>query len=64
MSITSIYCKAMGRNVVEHIKDYLEDNSLLSNKYFGFRAGCDTIEQLLLVYCDVAKWVDSEKKNK
>ena len=45
---------------VEYISDYLEDNYLLPNKQVGFRTGCVTVEQLL-VYSDVAKWVDSGK---
>ena len=51
----------MERIVVGHIRDYLEDNHLVSNKQFGFRAGCATIKQLVLVFGDVPKWVDSGK---
>ena len=61
LAFTSIYCKTMDRIVVEDIRDCLEDNHLLSNKQFGFRAGGGTIEQVLLVYSDVLKWVDCGK---
>ena len=39
---------------MEKIWDYLEDNNLLSIRQFGFRYSRGTVEQLLLVYCDVA----------
>ena len=50
VSLTSARCKTMERVVAEKIRDYLEVN-LLSSRQFD----------LLLVYCDVAKWVDDGK---
>ena len=61
VSLTSVCCKTMERVVAEKIWDYLEDNNLLSSRQFGFRSSRGTVEQLLLVYCDVAKWVDDGK---
>jgi len=55
VSFTSVCCKTIERVVVEKIWDYLEDNNLLSSRQFGFRSSRGTVEQLLLVYCDVAK---------
>ena len=39
------------------IGDYLEANSLLSSRQFGFRYSRSTVEQLLQAYCYVTKWV-------
>ena len=33
----------------------------MTSRQFGFRSIRGTVEQLLLVYCDVAKWVDEVK---
>ena len=34
---------------------------MFSSRQFSFRSRRDFIEQLLLVYCGVAKWVDEDK---
>ena len=41
--------------------DYLDANNFLSTKQFGFRSSRNTVEQLLLVYCDIAKLVNEGK---
>ena len=61
VSLTSISCKSMERILASHILSFLEDNHLLADSQFGFRKAHSTVDQLLLVYGEVAKWVDSGK---
>ena len=42
-----------------HLYAYLEDNTLISSKQFGFENRHSTVEQLLLSYDDMTKMVDS-----
>lgn len=58
ISLTSVPCKTMERLISKHIYTYLDDHSILSDHQFGFRSGRSTIDQLLLVYEDVSKYVD------
>ena len=58
ISLTSVACKVMERIIHKGLSDYLEENAILSNDQFGFRAGRSTEDQLLLVYDRVTKWVD------
>ena len=58
ISLTSVCCKSMERIVAGHIENYLEANGLLECGQFGFRKGRSTEDQLLLVYCEVARLVD------
>ena len=41
--------------------DYLEQKEILSDKQFGLRQGRGMENQLLLVYSEVAEWVDERK---
>ena len=58
ISLTSVPCKVLERIIVDHLNSYLEDASLLSEHQFGFRSGRSTMDQLLLVYDEISKWVD------
>ena len=58
ISINSVCGKELERFLYTHLCDYLESNSLLSDRQFGFRSGRSTIDQLLLVYNAVSKVVD------
>ena len=59
VSMTSMPCKVMERILVDHIVEYLEENSLLANGQFGFRQGRGVEDQLLLMYGEVVNRVDS-----
>ena len=48
----------MEKVVVKCLREYLEANSILSRNQFGFRPGRSTMEQLLLVYDNVAEVID------
>ena len=58
VSLTATCCKIMERVVVEHIVNYLEANSVLSDRQFGFRQGHSAEDQLLRTYGDVVACVD------
>ena len=58
VSLTSVSCKTMERLITQHLTGYLEDSALLDVNQFGFRAGRSTMDQLLLVYAEVSKFVD------
>ena len=53
ISLTSVPCKCLERIICQQLTAYLEDNSILTDHQFGFRAGRSTMDQLLLVYNDV-----------
>ena len=58
ISLTSVPCKCLERIIVNHLNTYLDDQDILSEHQFGFRAGRSTMDQLLLVYDEITKWVD------
>ena len=58
ISLTSVPCKCLEHLIVNHLNSYLEGQNILSNHQFGFHAGRPTVDQLLPVYDDSAKWVD------
>ena len=58
ISLTAVACKCLERLICQQLTGYLEENSLLTDHQFGFRAGRSTQDQLLLVYDDVTKWLD------
>ena len=49
VSLTSVYCKSMERILSAELMDYLENNSLLSDRQFGFRRSRSVEDQILLV---------------
>lgn len=59
ISINSACGKELERIVCEHLREYLESNSLLTEHQFGFRSGRSTTDQLLLVYNEVSKAMDA-----
>ena len=61
VSLTSVCCKTMERVRAERTWTYLEANSFLSSRQFGLRSSRGTVDQLLLVYCGVAKRLDGGK---
>ena len=58
ISLTAVTCKCLERIICQHLTAYLEENSLLSDNQYGFRAGRSTQDQLILVYNDVSEWLD------
>ena len=58
VSLTSVCCKVMEKLVVLQLRDFLEDNGLLSQCQYGFRKNRSTEDQLLLTYNDVVSWMD------
>ena len=56
MPVLSYYYTSM--LLTKFIMNYLDDNHILADQQFGFRSGRGTVDQLLLVYNDIAKWVD------
>ena len=61
VSLTPICCKTLEHVIADHLMDYLSEHNLLSPHQFGFRRGRSTVEQLLLVYEEIYKAVDSGK---
>ena len=61
ISLTSICCKTFERLLSAHLTTYLESNQLLSPHQFGFRSSRSTMDQLLLVYDNVSKYMDEGK---
>ena len=59
VSLTCVPCKIMERIIVRYITEFMEQNHLLSDRQFGFRAGHSTEDQLLLMYGKIAQWVDA-----
>ena len=51
----------MERLLSSQIMEYLEKNEILSDKRFGFWQSRGKDNQLLLVYSEVARWVDEGK---
>ena len=58
ISTTSVCGKMFERIICEDLTSYLESNSILTSHQFGFRAGRSTMDQLLLVYDNVSKYMD------
>ena len=58
ISLTSVACKCLERLINRHLTTYLEDNNILTDNQFGFRAGRSTMDQLLIVYNDISLWLD------
>ena len=48
----------MERIIASALMDYLENNNILSECQYGFRAGRSTEDQLLIVYDDITRWYD------
>ena len=61
ISLTSVCCKTMERLICRHITEFLEERNVLSDHQFGFRSGRSTVDQLLLVYEEVSRCVDSDR---
>ena len=61
VSLTPICCKTLEHMIADHMMDYLSEHDLLSHHQFGFRRGRSTVEQLLLVYEDIYRVIDSGK---
>ena len=61
ISLTSVCCKTMERLICRHITEFLEEHNVLSDHQFGFRSGRSTVDQLLLVYEEVSRCVDSDR---
>ena len=59
VSLTSIISKVMETLVRNHIMNYMFDNSLFSNKQFGFLPGRSTVLQLLNVLDEWTQAIDS-----
>ena len=57
--LSSCVCKVAERVIARHMMLYLEQNHLLRNEQFGFRAGRSTDDQLLLTYGHIVKQVDA-----
>lgn len=58
ISLTSVPCKMLERIIVKHLNVFLEEENILSDHQFGFRAGRSTMDQLLIVYDEISKWMD------
>ena len=59
VSLTSICCKTLEREISDHIYSYCEVNNLFSKDQFGFRKLHTVEDQLLLTYDKVSEWLDS-----
>ena len=61
VSLTPICSKTLEHMIADHLMDYLSEHNLLTHHQFGFRRGRSTVEQLLLVYEEIFRVVDSGK---
>ena len=61
VSLTPICCKTLEHLIADHLMDYLSEHNILTHHQFGFRRGRSTVEQLLLVYEEIYRVVDSGK---
>ena len=59
VALTSVVCKVMERVLASALWDYIEENNLISEEQFGFRAEHSTVDQLLLTYEEVTKLYDA-----
>ena len=59
ISLTSVPCKILEKIICAELYKYLDDGGVLLDDQFGFRPGRSTEDQLLLMYDDVTRWVDS-----
>jgi len=55
VSLTSVCCKLLESLIRDHVMSYLLDNSLLSNRQYGFIKGRSTMLQLLHM---MDKWTE------
>ena len=58
VSLTSVPCKCLERVIARKLYEYLEDNDILTEHQFGFRASRSTMDQMILVYNDITSWLD------
>ena len=58
VSLTSAVCKVFERILVKHLSNYLEENSIISELQFGFRAAHSTVDQLIVTYNDITSMID------
>ena len=58
ISLTSIPCKVLERLIAVRLLNYLEENSILSSRQFGFRPGRSTLDQLILTYEQISSWLN------
>ena len=59
VSLTSVCCKILERIIVEQLNQYLEENLILTDSQFGFRAGRSVKDQLLLTYDEITQCIDT-----
>ena len=58
VSLTSVPCKLFEKLIAIHLMDYLQENHILSDHQYGFRAKFSTVDQLISTYNDVTGMVD------
>ena len=59
ISFTSVPYKVLERIIVLHITQYIDDNSIISDHQYGFRAGHSTVDQLILTYTEISTTLDN-----
>ena len=59
ISLTSVVCKVMERQVRKHLIKHLEDSNLLSKHQHGFRSGMSCLTQLLEYLTEIGNVVDN-----
>ena len=62
VSLTSVICKLLERNIRETIVNHLNSHNLLSDCQFGFRKNRNTILQLLTVLEDWTDYIDNDSQ--
>ena len=58
ISLTSVCCKTLEREIADKLYGYLDSNGLFSDEQYGFRRGMTVEDQLLVTYDSVSKWYD------
>ena len=56
--LNSVPCEGLEHIIAARLNEYLEENSILTEHQFGFRAGRSTLDQLILVYDCISTWYD------
>lgn len=62
ISLLSIISKVLEKCVKEQLQSFLENNSILSQRQFGFRKGKNSSEALFLLNKDVTELINNNKK--
>ena len=64
ISLLSCLSKVIERLVCDQLRDYLDENNLITDAQYGFRRGSSTLDQLLDLYDNIMKNMDEKMVTK